>query len=948
MSVSEPEPLGPWDLSETEVFADRLQTCGDPRGELLSLELAAERASTSDEARRLNREAQRIRDAHRSLVWPAALAGTNAITRAGFVVGGQYQQLFAPDVPLELLLGVRQLGVEHRFEDCLRSLLPARAGGLRLDALSQASAHGRPTSLAGIRELAAIPGEGPALERLELAGPVRELEALTTLTGLRSCRFGAPLARAELSSLAPLPLTNLRLQGPLVESVLEFGETLAELELDELTGSLASLAGLPRLRSLELTGRSAASSGAELAPLARLDRLRIPALHEFELLTHLRELPLRDLSIGELAWSLTRELGCLGALEHLSIRATIGGLLDLRSLAELPRLRSLHLPSTVTGAVALPAGCERLSISDVRERLVIAGNVVELHASDCDPRCLPPTLLAGIRRLELTWIRYPQYQFAAELPRVCPNLERLMIFDVPRDGPWRWNGAPAIVRALPQLRSFMLFPAMLSEVADFAEAFPEICPLRTFDERTNARDWPRSAGDLSRAMVMTAPEPSSMRLPEDHPFSRLSSWAEHLRASGDPRGELLELELAAELSDNPAEARTLHRQITPLRARLAAVAWPRALHDDRALVRAGMPIISSGAWLDSTDPPVELLATLRAVEFGDGQRLDTCLYNLALGLAHRLRLVRLELLDSVDASYSSSHVLELLRGFKQLRELALELPLHESQRLFLPDLPLRELVLSHENFEPEFIARFAASLESLALGPCPEPTTLDGLVLPKLTDLYLAHGWQLDWALRQPNLERLALDTEDPERLDQLARMRLEWLWLSTTPSALQRVLPRLAELGSLAHLGLGWDAPPPVLELELPPSLESLTLHGPSTTVRVHGSYTQLTCSADLLEEHPWLCEGVRRLSLHPPGLGLPSRLAEYASMLEHLELHADLFDPDELPELAALPRLRTVTLPGVPLGLIAGLATMVQTIQLHGFDPGVRDPDRWPRAPA
>ncbi|HVI01293.1 MAG TPA: hypothetical protein VM869_21395, partial [Enhygromyxa sp.] len=62
------------DLNEVEVFADELQARGDPRGELLALELASERATSSDEARRLNREAQRIRNAHRELVWPSALA----------------------------------------------------------------------------------------------------------------------------------------------------------------------------------------------------------------------------------------------------------------------------------------------------------------------------------------------------------------------------------------------------------------------------------------------------------------------------------------------------------------------------------------------------------------------------------------------------------------------------------------------------------------------------------------------------------------------------------------------------------------------------------------------------------------------------------------------------------------------------------------------------------
>jgi hypothetical protein len=958
MSVSEP------DLSETEVFADRLQARGDPRGELLGLELAAERAQSSAEARRLNREAQRIRNAHRSLVWPEALADSNVSTRAGFVVAAAYEELFASGVPLELALSVRDLrvGSATRLEDCLATLIPARMRGLRLDSLRQPDVQvGPPTNLAGFRQLAAVPAAGHALELIEIPWRVVDVAALASLSGLRECLFGDSRSQAELCSLATSKLERLGLEAPLDPVIVPlFGNTLAALEFRyDRPESLEPLAGLPWLRELLLHGPAPTPEMADdLAHLLRLERLRLSDLREPDLVVALRSQPLRSLTVESLDATLVAGLLRLRSLEHLHIAQMTGGPLDLASLAELPKLRSLSLPPEFTGGGVLPPGCETLHIRDARERLAIAGNVVELCASNCDPRCLPPAMLAGIRRLTLRWPRATFDDFLAELPRACPELERLTIEHADDDREWHWDDAPAILDALPRLRSFVLSPTDNAELTEIARAFPELCPLRT-------DSWPRSAGETPRVSVTTRREPAVTD--EEHPFARLRSWAAELRASKDPRGELLELELAAELTDDPTEARALEREATHLRG----LVWPTALRHDRALLRAGMPIVTSGEWLNSTSAPPELLASLRAVEI-EHTSLDTCLRSLAQGRAHGLRLERLALLESLNTEFSSYGVLQSLRGFDELDTLSLQAKIQRSQRHLLPELRLRHLSLSSGNFDRIFVGKFAAMLDTFELGPNLPRIPIGSLEFPRLRALALGQGWDVEWALRQRGLRELSLDTYAIEPLDQLAHMRLETLKLQSVPAAMQHVL-RLSGLrrlefisrvnieapfeftgdASLEHLGLGWQhQPPPAIELNLPEPLASLALHGNYAPVTVDGSFATLDCSWLFLAVQPQLCTGVRRLVLRAPdGAALPDHLSEHAAMLEHFELHAQDLAPADaallLHGLAALPRLRTVTLHGCPLGAIAELSEQFPILQLHGVDPGWRDPSCWPLPP-
>lgn len=505
------------DLSDSDVFADELQAHGDPRGELLSLELVAERASTSAEARWLNREAQRFRERHRNLVWPEALADTSVQTRAGFVLCGYSHELFRPGIPAELALYLRtiKIGVE-RLEGALPALIRAAADGLRLDWLShRRSIHrGPPADLGGFAGLAGASG-GRGVARLEFGEPVRNIGALAELTGLRTCQFNAPVDEAEIGLLAPLELEELGLVGPELDPIIVplFGNTLTSLRLREFVGSLAPLAELPCLRSLELWDGSSVMH-AELAQLHRLEDLHLPTLHRREDLAALRSLPLRQLEIDSLSSQLGPELGQLARLERLHIHSITDVPLDLEVLADLLELLELQLPDAVTGNVVLPPNCETLRVSYVRERLGIAGNVVELVATDCDPRCLPPAMLARIRRLALIWVDEVHDEFLSELARACPHLERLEIIDVTAG--WHWEDAASVLNRLSRLRSFWLSPVRNRELADIARVFPDVCPLRGSQALTTADQWPRGIVKRSRAATWVGRGPTRDRAHRCH------------------------------------------------------------------------------------------------------------------------------------------------------------------------------------------------------------------------------------------------------------------------------------------------------------------------------------------------------------------------------------------------------------------------------------------------
>lgn len=474
------------DWTEIEVFADRLQVAGDPRGELLALELASERATNSEDARRLNREAQRIRDAHRELVWPTVLGPTGTKMRAGFVVSADHDEITEHAIPLELLLSLRGISVRQPLESCAALLEEGWRRGLRLEHLGHwGNPEDGPAQLDSLRRFIEYDALAPALETVYFSNPVHEVELLAKLPKLRSCIFDAPLSEAELRSLAPLRLGTLQLRDQLVPASLAewFGDTLTHLHLAGCEGSLAPLSGLSRLEMLNLEGEELADAIVELQGLTQLEDLKLPRLdgRGLAVLSHLN---LRSLLIREMSPALVRQLAKLQTLESLTILRTEGSL-DVSAFAELPRLRRLSVPGPLIGELQLPPGFKKLSISGTSGLVPITGEVAELSVLDFDLRELPSSLLGSARQLFMMCLEDPQYDALAELPRLMPQLEIFSLSSL-RNRPW--SEAPEVLGALPRLRAIDLLDDSVEALAERARTFPDLCVLGS--------EWPRSCGPL--------------------------------------------------------------------------------------------------------------------------------------------------------------------------------------------------------------------------------------------------------------------------------------------------------------------------------------------------------------------------------------------------------------------------------------------------------------------
>ncbi|HVI01294.1 MAG TPA: hypothetical protein VM869_21400 [Enhygromyxa sp.] len=472
------------DWSDAEVLADRLQAGGDPRGELLALELAAERAPDSGEARRINGEAQRIRDAHHELAWPSALGHTRVGMRAGFVVAASFDELADPSIPLELLLSARELSLGHHpLDACATRLEQARSRGLRIEGLEHwGSDVDPPADLGCLRGLGELDARAPALERIAFVGRVAQPDVLAGFPKLRSIRFGGPLRKAELTSLASLRLQHLRLHGELHASTLaeSFGDTLAWLELPDCNGSLTPLRELASLRRLSFAMRMRAPV-EHLSALTQLEALDLPWLDHASL-TMLAKLPLRSLSVDWMPAKLVHQLPSLCELEALTIGVVGDGQLEGPPFAELPRLGRLALRTNVRGNLTRPAGCRSLALSNASRPFSIVGEVHELSLTDCDLRLVPASVLEQVRSLRLTWTDEIHDRELTELPFLAPQLERLAIHTL-RDK-WKWAGAVATLGALPQLRAVAWRGASVERLAALSRELPEVCVL--------SGRWPRA------------------------------------------------------------------------------------------------------------------------------------------------------------------------------------------------------------------------------------------------------------------------------------------------------------------------------------------------------------------------------------------------------------------------------------------------------------------------
>jgi hypothetical protein len=455
------------DLDDSKVFADELQARGDPRGELLSLELAAGHATTSAEARRLNRDAQRIRDAHPALVWPEALRNTFVGMRAGFVVAAACEHLLDPNVPSELALSVRDLFVFKKPAEVMPKLIHARAHGLALDRFRHGLRprdRGEPTSLAGLRVLGEGRGRWPAIRALELVGWMEDFDEIGGLTGLESLKMHNEIVGSEqLRSLVGLELKTLHgrwIDLPLLVEL--FGATLEHLRLDDECEDLV----------------------ASVHELPALQQLYIPSLDP-ELIEALRPLRLRELCVKSVPVELLSAFAGLTNVEELDYTDIVGQRVDVTPLLTRPGQRRLKIRSGNPTKLLLPMTIERLEIEQVKDPLAIVGAPISVVVVDGNPACLPPALLLGVRHLELRWSHGAYSEFLAELPQACPSLETLKV--VSHLPAWRWTDAPRILAALPHLRKCSLYPRTVGELVEQSRTFPDL-------DMNDTSTWPRSCG----------------------------------------------------------------------------------------------------------------------------------------------------------------------------------------------------------------------------------------------------------------------------------------------------------------------------------------------------------------------------------------------------------------------------------------------------------------------
>lgn len=275
------------------IYADLLTQDGDPRGELILLELALDGPLSIRKRAQLAARRRELYEAHRKRWFPYALAGMR--THHGFLraVTGSFPQVKAAASKLfaaEPVTEVELTGMED--EELIEPLLAARwlprvrhlilRGAIGDDGFARLCAPGATASLRalnvsghelGADALAAL-GDGlPRCTSLVLSGnPVGD----EGLEGLRRWRH---LAGIETLYLSRCELSGQGLAALLRGLELPSLDKLCLADNDDLGDEgaaviAANAAGLPRLRHVELAGTGLGEAGVRLLAEAPLPALR--------------------------------------------------------------------------------------------------------------------------------------------------------------------------------------------------------------------------------------------------------------------------------------------------------------------------------------------------------------------------------------------------------------------------------------------------------------------------------------------------------------------------------------------------------------------------------------------------------------------------------------------------------------------------------------------------
>ncbi|MFV8752978.1 hypothetical protein ACNOYE_20725 [Nannocystaceae bacterium ST9] len=495
--------------AEAAVFADARMQAGDPRGELLALELAAANTRDPLRARRIHRVAQVLRDRHPHQAWPE-LPGLDAVPlqiRAGFVLAAE---LYEGEGRSESLDGLGRLFdvdearpashasasvlirlLDHGAADHLRRLQLGGLAPAELDAAIERLAQqpGRlellGLGLSGPQQLDAL---APRLAKIAARGLRIEYDRVTSLL-LGAAQERISLARAVVDpTLRVLSLAGYVDPRPLVDSAIEALDCWCRSASDlEQIAALAclrrlclrhddGLQPLARAQGLEALALQIAQP-VELDVLSELPNLRNLALQEpsgrapssLAGLTGLERLELRDAIPARLD-----ELSALAGLEVLGLRGGTNepGPLDLGPLAELPRLRAL----TLDLFSHTPRGCDLLH--PLRSLTVIgrvdlrwfAGTALDelTITGGIPPRVLPRLAELGpLRKLRLP-ARVLEGIDGATLARLLPELEELELFRATA------TLTPDQFAGFPRLRRLVLGDLGRGRARFFAEELPEV------------------------------------------------------------------------------------------------------------------------------------------------------------------------------------------------------------------------------------------------------------------------------------------------------------------------------------------------------------------------------------------------------------------------------------------------------------------------------------------
>jgi uncharacterized protein (TIGR02996 family) len=350
--IAEPEAIEP-----RRVYADLLTARGDPRGELIAVQCAAEELDEGDPRRwRLDERAGDLLAEHgaawapereRYLPWHPSPPRRGFVERASLDLRGHG----FPDDTRDALAALRA-------DTPLRRLgLTPMGAPLSMAALPEALTYEIELQYAMVDEVEPALRSGQHLDRLVglyLAGAEIAAELLGALGRYPLERLTLNARRAPLAELGGV-IRRLRklclLHVPIDAVVLAAGERLEELELspeDRDGAMLHATSTPPRLRALDL--RVAASRGL----LAWLERL--PALRSLRLAA-------ADLGDRDCAALVGGPLG--ERLFDLRLDANAIGDAGLAALAAMPRLERLSLHADQLTA----AGIEALAASPLAARI---------------------------------------------------------------------------------------------------------------------------------------------------------------------------------------------------------------------------------------------------------------------------------------------------------------------------------------------------------------------------------------------------------------------------------------------------------------------------------------------------------------------------------------------------------------------------------------------------